>query len=48
MQSIGGSYPDCRYGERLYGLVFSDAKPYNSYLDGFVMRGSSDESVAKS
>ena len=39
MQSIGRNYPDCGYGGRFYGWMFSDdPRPYNSYGNGSAMR----------
>lgn len=39
MQRIGRKYPDCGYGGRFYGWMFSDEpKPYNSFGNGAAMR----------
>jgi type I restriction enzyme M protein len=39
MQEIGQEYPDCGYGGRFQGWMFSnDPKPYNSYGNGAAMR----------
>ena len=39
MQKIGRPYPDCGYGGRFYGWIYSDdPKPYNSYGNGAGMR----------
>lgn len=39
MQAIGRHYPDCGYGGRFYGWIYSpDPKPYNSFGNGAAMR----------
>lgn len=39
MQRIGRKYPDCGYGGRFFGWMFSDEpKPYNSFGNGAAMR----------
>ena len=39
MQRIGRRYPDCGFGGRFYGWVFSDdPRPYHSYGNGAAMR----------
>ena len=39
MQRIGRQYPDCGYGGRFFGWMFSsNPKPYNSYGNGAGMR----------
>jgi len=39
MQEIGRNYPDCGYGGRFYGWMFSDEpEPYNSFGNGAAMR----------
>ena len=49
MQSIGRNYPDCGYGGRFYGWMFSDdPRPYNSYGNGSAMRVSAAGFVARS
>ena len=49
MQSIGRNYPDCGYGGRFYGWMFSDdPRPYNSYGNGSAMRVSAAGFAAKS
>lgn len=49
MQSIGRNYPDCGYGGRFYGWMFSDhPQPYRSYGNGSAMRVSACGFVAKS
>lgn len=48
-QSIGRNYPDCGYGGRFYGWMFSDdPRPYNSYGNGSAMRVSAAGFVARS
>lgn len=49
MQKIGRNYPDCGYGGRFYGWIFSDnPQPYNSYGNGSAMRISPIGFVAES
>ena len=49
MQSIGRNYPNCGYGGRFYGWMFSDhPRPYRSYGNGSAMRVSACGFVAKS
>ena len=49
MQSIGRNYPNCGYGGRFYGWMFSDyPQPYRSYGNGSAMRVSACGLVAKS
>lgn len=49
MQSIGRNYPNCGYGGRFYGWMFSDhPQPYRSYGNGSAMRVSACGFVAKS
>ena len=49
MQSVGRNYPDCGYGGRFYGWMFSDApRPYNSYGNGSAMRVSAAGFAARS
>ncbi|MDR1705019.1 MAG: ADP-ribosylglycohydrolase family protein [Clostridiales bacterium] len=49
MQEIGQKYPDCGYGGRFMGWMFSDdPKPYNSYGNGAAMRVSPAGFAAKS
>ncbi len=39
MQEIGRFYPDCGYGGRFHGWIFSDQpRPYDSYGNGAAMR----------
>ena len=39
MQSIGRPYPNCGYGGRFYGWMYSNQpKPYNSFGNGSAMR----------
>ncbi|NLY36850.1 MAG: ADP-ribosylglycohydrolase, partial [Tissierellia bacterium] len=49
MQEIGRKYPNCGYGGRFAGWMFSDnPKPYNSFGNGSAMRVSPVGFVAKS
>mgnify|MGYP000996914183 FL=1 len=49
IQSVGRNYPDCGYGGRFYGWMFSDdPRPYNSYGNGSAMRVSAAGFVARS
>lgn len=42
MQKVGQPYPDCGYGGRFYGWMYSkNPKPYNSFGNGAAMRVSS-------
>lgn len=48
MQEIGRKYPDCGYGGRFHGWIFSDhPEPYGSYGNGSAMRVSAVGHVAK-
>ncbi len=39
MQTVGRPYPNCGYGGRFYGWMYSDEpQPYNSYGNGAAMR----------
>ena len=39
MQEVGRPYPDCGFGGRFYGWIYSsDPKPYNSWGNGSAMR----------
>lgn len=49
MQEIGRNYPNCGYGGRFHGWMFSDnPKPYRSYGNGSAMRVSACGFVANS